>query len=98
VPARIDRSGVGDHRNLETNMKTLLLLLAALTFDIGRVTVATNPGAAASAATAITQRANPIECPDCPEWLCRILCGWMCEPCPQGACQQPSCAPRCCGG
>jgi hypothetical protein len=74
-------------------MKALLLLLASLTFDVGLTTVATNPAAAAATATAVAQNVDPC----CPEWLCRILCGWVCQPPGQGCCQtQGCCGTSCC--
>ena len=88
-------------------MNSTLCFLATLFFNLGAASVSADPAAAAKAVTASVATLQTVAVPDpcCPEWLCRLLCGWVCGPsqcCPpapapggQGCCGT-TCAPACC--
>lgn len=73
-------------------MKTLFLVLTMLTFASVRATATADPKATAGAVTALAHEVDPC----CPEWLCRLLCGWWCQPGASPACQPHSCCASSC--
>lgn len=91
-PLRMDRGPYP-----ETEMKTLMLLLAGALFSAGSAFVQLQPEAAVQAVTSAAQSlATECPCPDwlCPEWLCRLLCPDCCPPAGGACCTTPV---GCCG-